>query len=71
MHIIKFHSENVLSAEEGSILKYIACEYDKDRMNYGHVFQVIGDPVTGDNASITHYSFPNEKEGYKTYIKVI
>lgn len=70
MHIVRFNSEDVISIEEGSILKYITVEYDKDLRRYIHVFQVIGDPVEGDNAGVSHYTF-KEGEPFVTHIKIV
>lgn len=71
MHLIHFYSKNSIPVEEGSILKYLASEYKIDEQIYGHALQVIGDPVTGDNAGITHYNFSTIGEEYKTHIKIV
>jgi hypothetical protein len=71
VRLIEVHTENVLPIEEGSILKYIAAEYDIVKQNYGSVFQVIGNPADEYDNTEVEYTFSTDKAPYKTHIKVI
>lgn len=72
MHVVYFETkEKIPHLQEGSILKYIAQEYRMNKQDHRHVFQVIGDPVTTDNAQLTHWIFPTEEAPTISHIKVI
>lgn len=69
--LFEFYLKDRLPVAEGSILKYLASNYDKDNQLVGHVFQLVGGPIhQEDNTEVT-YTFSTKTDPYKTYIKVI